>query len=112
PEDPEHLGAFQLRGRLPSGPVGQVYLASGTGLGLVALRVIPPDPTGAPAFRERLATEVAAALRARSPYSAAVISAQPWGDTPWIATAYVAGPTLSEAIAHGGRLRIRDVRTL
>src|SRR5580692_3241930 len=86
--------------------MGQVYLARSPGGRLVAVKVIRPDLAAEPGFRARFAREVAAARTVSGVFTAPVLDADPEGPRPWLATAYVPGPSLAAAArrrAHPGR---------
>ncbi|HEX5288177.1 MAG TPA: serine/threonine-protein kinase, partial [Streptosporangiaceae bacterium] len=105
-------GPYRLVGRLGAGGMGQVYLGrSGTGA-LAAVKVIRPELAGEPGFRERFAREVAAAANVSGQFTALVLDADVRSATPWLATAYVAGPSLAEAVATQGPLPVPAVLTL
>jgi hypothetical protein len=92
--------------------MGQVFLGrSGTGA-LAAVKVIRPELAGEPGFRERFAREVAAAANVSGQFTALVLDADVRSATPWLATAYVAGPSLAEAVATQGPLPVPAVLTL
>ncbi|MFB9838693.1 serine/threonine-protein kinase, partial [Actinoallomurus acaciae] len=102
--DPAKVGPFRLLGRLGGGSMGQVYLAvSKTGRPM-AVKVVRPHLAEDPHFRRRFAAEVAAVRRVDSPYTPAVIDADPGAEPPWMATAYIAGLSLGDAVDAGGPL--------
>ncbi|WOP38585.1 protein kinase [Streptomyces sp. Li-HN-5-13] len=102
--DPARIGSFRLLGRLGGGAMGQVYLATSKAGRLVAVKVIRPHLAEDPAFRRRFAAEVAAARQVQGPYTPAVVDADPQAAQPWMATTYIAGPSLSEAVDQNGPL--------
>ncbi|TDC25840.1 serine/threonine protein kinase, partial [Streptomyces sp. 8K308] len=82
--------------------MGQVYLARSVGGRWVAVKVVRPELAEDPGFRRRFAREVTTARRVGGTFTAAVVDADPDGDPPWLATAYVPGVALDEAVtAHG-----------
>ncbi|TWF82432.1 serine/threonine protein kinase [Pseudonocardia hierapolitana] len=103
PTDPHRIGPYQVLGVLGAGGMGQVYLAAGPS-GLVAVKVVHPALAPDRQFRTRFAREVEAGRRVRSPWTAAVVDADPDASTPWLATEYVPGVPLSQAIATTGPL--------
>jgi hypothetical protein len=110
--DPGWAGPYRLVGRLGAGGMGEVFLGrSGTGA-LAAVKVIRPELAGEPGFRERFAREVAAAANVSGQFTALVLDADVRSATPWLATAYVAGPSLAEAVATQGPLPAAAVLTL
>ena len=64
----------------------------------VAVRVIEADVAADPRFR----TEVAAARRVNGAFTTPVVAADLDADVPWLATVYVAGPTLADAVRDRG----------
>jgi len=102
--DPERVGPYQVLGLLGAGGMGQVYLARSPGGRTVAVKVIRPDLAARRGFRERFSREVAAARGVSGMYTAAVIDADPDADLPWMATAYVDGPSLAAVVDERGPL--------
>ncbi|MFF3324601.1 serine/threonine-protein kinase [Streptomyces sp. NPDC002889] len=90
--------------------MGTVHLARSRGGRAVAVKVARPELAADPAFRERFRAEVAAARKVGGFHTAPVVDADPDADPPWLATAYVPGPTLSALLTaqgpmDGSRLR-------
>ena len=112
PDDPERIGQYRLEGRLGAGGMGTVYLARSPGGRRVAVKVIRPEIANDPEFRVRFAREAAAARQVSAFYTAPVIDADVDGPAPWLATAYVPGPSLDRAIAEHGPFPVRMVRAL
>ena len=110
--DPQWLGPYRVLGRLGAGGMGQVYLGRSTGGRLVAVKVIRPELASEPGFRARFAREVAAARNVGGLFTALVVDADVDGPVPWLATAYVAGPSLAEAVDAQGPLPVDSVLTL
>jgi serine/threonine protein kinase len=110
--DPRAVGPYLLLGRLGSGGMGQVYLGRSPAGRLAAVKVIRPDLAGEPGFRSRFAREVTAARNVSGLFTALVVDADVSGPVPWLATLYVPGPSLSEAVASQGPLPTSAVLTL
>lgn len=111
-DDPPELGGYEIRGRLGRGGMGMVYLGATRSGRLLAIKVIHPERTGESEFRTRFRREVAAATKVRSRRTAAVVDFDVDASTPWLATEYVPGPTLAQAIAELGSLPEPAVREL
>ena len=110
--DPRLVGPYRLLGRLGSGGMGQVFLGRSAGGRLVAVKVIRPDLGEEPGFRTRFAREVAAARNVSGLFTALVVDADVEGPMPWLATAYVPGLSLNEAVASQGPLPVDSVVAL
>jgi serine/threonine protein kinase/outer membrane protein assembly factor BamB len=103
-EDPRMIGEFHLRARLGAGGMGRVYLAASPGGRAVAVKVVHPHLARDGAFIGRFRREVAAAQAVNGGYATPVIAAGPDDNPPWLATAYVPGPSLQEAVTATGPL--------
>ncbi|MFF2942885.1 RodZ domain-containing protein [Streptomyces niveus] len=91
--------------------MGTVYLARSRGGRAVAVKVARPELAADRNFRERFRAEVDAARRVGGFHTASVVDADPDAEAPWLATAYIPGPTLSglledEGPMDGHRLRL------
>jgi serine/threonine protein kinase len=112
PGDPVVMGPYRLRGQLGVGGMGRVFLGLSAGGRLVAVKVIRADLATDPEFRARFQREVAAARKVSHQFTAPVIDADLDGLVPWLATAYVAGPSLADAVAEHGPLPAGSVLQL
>ena len=112
PEDPREIGPYQLLGQLGSGGMGQVFLGMSAGGRPIAVKVIRTELATDPEFRARFRREVAAAQKVSGLFTALVIDADLDSPTPWLATAYVAGPSLTEAVRDHGPLPVSTVLAL
>ncbi|MCG6497997.1 serine/threonine-protein kinase [Kitasatospora sp. A2-31] len=112
PDDPDAIGGYRLCARLGAGGMGRVYLAYTPGGRPVALKAIRPELAEDPEFRHRFAQEVASARRIHGLYTAQVVDAGAEAATPWLATAYVPGPSLHQVVAQHGPLPERTVLLL
>jgi serine/threonine protein kinase len=110
--DPESIGPYVILGRLGAGAMGQVYLGRSAAGRLVAVKTIKVELAEEAGFRTRFAQEVAAARRVSGAFTAAVVEADPEADVPWLATAYVPAPSLSQLVQACGPLPVRTVRWL
>jgi hypothetical protein len=107
PEDPGRIGPYRLVARLGRGGMGHVYLGLSAGGRPVAVKVIRADLAADPEFRVRFAREVAAVRQVSGLFTALVLDADVDSAVPWLATAYVAGPSLAEAVTGDGPMAAR-----
>ena len=112
PEDPQLIGPYRLRGRLGAGGMGRVYLGLSPGGRPAAVKVIRADLAQDPDFRARFRREIAVARKVSGLFTAPVIDADVDGPVPWLATAYVPGPSLADAVSQHGPLPPRSVLAL
>ncbi|GGQ27997.1 hypothetical protein GCM10010215_60300 [Streptomyces virginiae] len=110
--DPARIGAHALLARLGAGGMGQVYLGRSPGGRLVAVKVIRDEITGHPEALTRFRREAETVRAVRSAYTANLIDASLAAPPFWLATEYVAGPTLGHAVARGGGLPADTCRRL
>ncbi|MEU4309903.1 serine/threonine-protein kinase [Streptomyces rochei] len=102
--DPVRVSDFEIRGRLGAGGMGTVFLGRSPGGRAVAVKVVHTHLAQQAEFRRRFQREVTAALAVGGAFTAPVVAAGPEDDPPWIATAYVPGPSLAQAVARSGPL--------
>ncbi|MFD7718317.1 serine/threonine-protein kinase [Streptomyces sp. NPDC059814] len=102
PQDPARIGAYQLLARLGAGGMGQVYLGRSPGGRLVAVKVIRDEISDHPDALARFRREAATVETVRSAYTAQLIEASLDTSPYWLATEYVAGPTLRGAVGANG----------
>ena len=112
PGDPELIGPYRLRGRLGAGGMGRVYLGLSPGGRAVAVKVIRADLAQDAEFRARFRREVGVARRVSGLFTAPVIDADVESPVPWLATAYVRGPSLADAVSEHGPLPAASVLVL
>ncbi|HXT91543.1 MAG TPA: protein kinase, partial [Trebonia sp.] len=111
-EDPSSVGPYRLLGRLGAGGMGQVYLGKSPGGRLVAIKLIRPELADERGFRSRFASEISAAKNVSGIYTAAVVDADAETELPWMATVYVPGPSLTDAVEEDGPLPVSSVTAL
>ncbi|MEU6144287.1 protein kinase [Streptomyces sp. NPDC047081] len=107
--DPRKIGPYVLKARLGEGGAGRVFLAFTPGGQPLAVKVLHADLAQDPEFAKRFAREVDIAQRVRGNHVAQLVAADPWSDPPWLAAAYVCGPSLLELVREAGPLPTRDV---
>ncbi|QHA05561.1 protein kinase [Streptomyces broussonetiae] len=112
PQDPSRIGTHTLLARLGAGGMGQVYLGRSPGGRLVAIKVIRDEITGHPEALARFRREVETARAVRSAYTANLIDASLDAAPYWLATEYVTGPTLAQAVTDRGPLPPQTCRGL
>lgn len=111
-DDPRNLSRYLLLARLGSGGMGTVYLARNPGGRTVALKTMHAAIATDLAARTRFRLETDAARIIGSQHGAAVVDADPLAETPWLATEYVLGPPLDDAVTLCGPLLEPSVRAL
>lgn len=97
---------------LGAGGMGTVYLARSRGGRLLAVKVARPELAADTAFRARFRVEVEAARRVGGFHTAQVVDADPDGEPPWLATAYLPGPTLAHLMETEGPMAEGELRQL
>ncbi|MFG2984078.1 serine/threonine-protein kinase [Streptomyces sp. NPDC048258] len=110
--EPRTIGAYRLLGRLGAGGMGRVYLGRSAGGRTVAVKIVHPHFAADEEFRARFRREVEAARRVGGEWTAPVLDADPEAPVPWVATGYVAGPSLDRALAAHGPLPETSVRAI
>ncbi|MFJ8622245.1 serine/threonine-protein kinase [Kitasatospora sp. NPDC093550] len=110
--DPRQVGEYRLLRRLGAGGMGRVYLGRTAGGRTVAVKLVHDEYAADREFRVRFRNEVAAARRVGGRWTAPVLDADTEGARPWVATGYVAGPSLSTAVRDFGPLPEAAVRSL
>ncbi|MGW3626386.1 serine/threonine-protein kinase [Streptomyces sp. NPDC000880] len=111
-DDPTTIAGYRLAAKLGAGGMGKVYLSYTPGGRPVAIKVIRPEFGEDPEFRRRFAQEVQSAQRVQGLFTAPVIDADTDGAQPWLATAYVPGPSLADAVVAHGALPVDAVLLL
>jgi serine/threonine protein kinase len=103
-DDPRQVGAFRLHARLGVGGMGRVYLGYSPGGRAVAVKVVHAELATDPQFMTRFQREAQAASAVSGAYTAPVVGSGPTDSPPWLATTYVAGPSLADFVARSGPL--------
>src|SRR5580658_2589941 len=103
-DDPQVIGEYRLRALLGAGGMGRVYLGLSPGGRAVAIKVVHPDLASDPEFLHRFQQEVAAARAVSGIYTAPVVASGLDERPPWLATAFVPGPSLDQVVTERGPL--------
>ncbi|MCU7821554.1 serine/threonine-protein kinase [Kitasatospora sp. DSM 101779] len=97
------IGRYEVLRPLGAGGMGEVFLARSPGGRQVAVKIVHPDLQDDPEALPRFRREVAVVRGMRSAFSAALVDAETEHAPYWLATEYLAGPTLAAAVAAYGR---------
>jgi serine/threonine protein kinase len=104
------VGDYTLLAPLGEGGMGVVHLARKGDGPRVALKVLRPHIVGDDEARRRLAREVSSLERIRSRWIAEIVDADPWGETPYVATRYVPGLSLHDHVPQEGPITGGDLQ--
>ncbi|MEU5536541.1 PQQ-binding-like beta-propeller repeat protein [Streptomyces sp. NPDC020362] len=110
--DPIRLGPYRLLGVLGEGGMGKVYVGQDHAGTVAAVKVLRPELAHDTGLAQRFVREALAAAAVSSPGVAAVLGAQTEGGRPWIATEFLAGPTLDQIVDRLGALDDAGLRAL
>ncbi|MFG2980173.1 serine/threonine-protein kinase [Streptomyces sp. NPDC048258] len=108
----EQIGPFRTVSVLGQGGMGRVVLGVAPDGRYVAVKQVHAELAEDEGFRARFRREVDASRRVAGGYTAAVIDADPDAETPWLASQFVPGPSLSQALEAAGPLPEEAVRRL
>ncbi|AXG81721.1 protein kinase domain-containing protein [Streptomyces paludis] len=110
--DPTDMGRYRLAGRLGAGGMGDVYLGRTPGGRPAAVKVISAQFQSDPQALSRFRREVETLRTVHSAYTAALIDAEVTTPPYWMATEYIPGPTLADAVRNTGPLPPQLCRAL
>jgi transcriptional regulator with XRE-family HTH domain len=102
--DPSRIGSFRLLSRLGGGAMGEVFLAASRAGRPTAVKRVRAEYARDGVFRARFAGEVAAVRAVTGDRTPALVDADAEAERPWIATEYVPGPSLAQAVDLNGAL--------
>ncbi|MEU8529909.1 protein kinase [Streptomyces sp. NPDC048629] len=117
-QPPRLVGPYRLLAALGAGGMGEVHLACRTDAPtadphlMVAVKTVRADLEVDGDFRTRFRREITAARAVSGPYAAQLVDADADAVVPWLATEYVPGPSLAEAVTRAGALPVEAVRAL
>jgi hypothetical protein len=112
PGDPRRVGHFVLTGRLGAGGMGEVFFGRSRSGRPVAVKLIYASLANDAGFRRRFRLEVEAGRQVGGFHAAQVVDADPDAERPWMATAYIAGPSLDQILKEHQALPLDSVRVL
>ena len=111
-DDPTHVGSYLLLGRLAAGGMGRVYVGRSPSTRVVAIKMIHSAFATDEHYRARFQREATIAASVGGHRTAQVVDSDAYADLPWMATAFVPGPSLQAAIERNGPLTADSVRVL
>ncbi|MFJ3727203.1 serine/threonine-protein kinase [Streptomyces sp. NPDC090045] len=113
PGDPPEIGGYRLLARLGAGGMGEVFLARTASGRPLALKTVHRDLSLQPDFAERFDREIRTNDRVRSAWTVSVVDfGQPGASPQWLATEYVAAPSLGDWVHRYGPLPAAAVGAL
>ncbi|MFD4458261.1 protein kinase [Nocardia sp. NPDC058480] len=110
--DAPMIGRYRVHGVLGAGGMGRVVLATGPDGRFVAIKQIHSHLLDDREFRARFEREVAISARVSGAFTAAVVDFETTGETPWLASVFIAGVELDKAVRELGPLPMPALRTL
>ncbi|GGT08999.1 hypothetical protein GCM10010222_58510 [Streptomyces tanashiensis] len=110
--DGPEVGPYRVVAELGRGGMGRVLLGGTDDGQVVAVKVVHAQLVEDEGFRARFRREVDASRRVSGLHTAAVIDADADAKLPWLASAFVPGPSLREVLDASGALPLRAVLRL
>jgi hypothetical protein len=101
----ERVGRYRLLEKIGEGGMGVVHLGADPEGRRVAIKVLRPGVAADQTALRRLAREVDAMRRVRSPHVAEIVDADVTATPPYVVTQFVPGPTLEKMVRDGGPMR-------
>ncbi|SIO86192.1 serine/threonine-protein kinase [Nocardiopsis sp. JB363] len=106
------VGRYRLVRRLGIGGFGEVLLGEAEDGTRAAVKLLHATWSDDQNMRRRFAAEVERARSVGGSYVAEILDADPDADRPWIASEYIDGPTLQQAVTENGPRTGGDMRRL
>jgi len=110
-DDPRKIGDYLLSGRLGAAGWARCSLAGHQAAGQSQSKLFTPYLLIMPSSAA-FSSEVEAGRKVGGFHAAQVVDADPDGVRPWMVTAYIAGPSLSQVLAQHHALPVQSVRVL
>ncbi|MGW9072880.1 serine/threonine-protein kinase [Streptomyces yangpuensis] len=105
PGDPSEVGGYRLLARLGEGGMGEVFLARTASGRPLALKTVHRELSADAGFAERFDREIRTSDRVRGAWMVSVVDFSPPGAVlQWLATEYVAAPSLADWVHRHGPL--------
>ncbi|WP_449060402.1 serine/threonine protein kinase [Planomonospora algeriensis] len=102
--DPHQIGSYRIVGRLGAGGMGVVYAGVDAAGRRVAVKLVHEALSLDLEFRRRFSREIRVLGEVRSACVAGVLGSDPGTERPWLATEFIAGPTLEQHVQTEGPL--------
>ncbi|MFI6156699.1 protein kinase [Kitasatospora sp. NPDC051170] len=115
PDQRRLIGPYLTLARLGAGGMGEVHLARSTAAGaeVVAVKTLLPQAgPDTPELRLRFRREIDSARAVATALPGALVACDPDAEPPWLASEFIPGPTLAEAVETTGPLPEESVRAL
>ncbi|MFD1502825.1 serine/threonine protein kinase [Streptosporangium lutulentum] len=94
--DPHEIGSYRIVGRLGAGGMGVVYAGLDAVGRWVAVKLVHEALSIDLEFRRRFSREISVLGEVEGACVARVLGSDPGTERPWLATEYIAGPTLEQ----------------
>ncbi|WP_194852872.1 serine/threonine-protein kinase [Nocardia sp. SYP-A9097] len=104
PDETRMIGGYRVLGVLGAGGMGRVLLGAGPDGRLVAIKQVHPHLLDQRGYRARFTREVAASTRVSGAFTAPVVDFDVDADIPWLASLFVNGVPLDQAVREHGPL--------
>ncbi|MFI6167178.1 serine/threonine-protein kinase [Nocardia sp. NPDC051052] len=111
-DEPQRIGRYRLLGQLGSGGMGRVLLGVGPDGRLVAIKQVHQHLVTEEDFLPRFRREVQTSAQVSGAFTAAVIDFDVESEEPWLASVFVPGVPLDQAVKDYGPLTSDELHKL